>query len=416
MSNDHTPASKEPAAGPKGAAARVSEVHAQARPTFVLAALFALAAMVVAPLDNNTGLWLPLHLLMVGTFLSAILGATQLLAVTWSSSPAPARRLADAQRVALVIGVIGVATGRELGSDSSAGKALVGIGGTGVIVALVLLIVSLVKIRKGAVTDRYVPAIWGYVAAACFGIVGVSLGAVIASGGLVDDYNTIRGIHLTANALGLVGIVILSTLPYFLATQARMKMAKVATAQRISIAIAGAAVATAVSLVGWLIGSNVTAAVGTWAYAAVLVGSIWLFPRVGRKQLDWAGPRLLQLASGYLWWIVALILLGCSALWDKPTLQHVLVLMAVGGFAQIVSSSLNYFAPVITAGKRKPGEGLRLTRSWASLIGGNIAALGVAIAFEPMAVIGVVIWVGDMIYRFVLLMRFSRETNASEAA
>lgn len=394
-------------ASPRGAAQRVSAVHSQARPTFALAALCALGAVTALAFHPRTGRWLPLHLFMVGSLLGSILAATQLLAVTWSSSPAPSVALARAQRVTLFTGVVAVALGREVEN-----RALIGIGGLCVVASLVLLIVSLITIRRAAVTDRYAPAIWGYVTASTFGIVGVVVGAALASGAFGDRFRSVRGVHLSANALGLVGIVVAATLPYFLATQARMKMNPLATSTRISAAIAALSVSTVVSLLGWLIGNGIVAAAGAWTYALTLVGLVALFPRVAKKQLDWAGPRLVQIATGYLWWVAAVVALGFSAIDDGPSIDRVLVLMVVGGFAQILWASLNYFAPVISAGKRKPGEGLRLVRSWVGLVAGNVAAIGIATNLAPLTGIGLVVWVADAAYRLAQLARFVRHTNA----
>lgn len=414
---------KAAALGAKGAAARVSAVHAQARPTFAVAGLFAIAAAIAAIFDNPTGTWLPLHLFLGGTVLGAITAATQLLGVTWSSSPSPSPVVANIQRVALFGGIALVAIGRlgsPLGAIATRDLALIGVGATAVIVALVLLIVNLIGIHRGAVTDRYKPALMGYMIAAAFGIVGVVLGATIASGGLESDYTRIRGVHLSANALGLVGIVIISTLPFFLATQARMKMAREATAGRIRAVIIAAAVATAVALTGWLVDSPEAAAVGFWAYAAVLIAAFWLFPRIKRKQFDWAGPRLVQLAGGYLWWVAALVALGVRSLngsiGDHSLLIRLVALMALGGFGQIVSSSIYYFVPVIMAGNRKPGEGLKLTKSWVSVTAGNVTAIGVATGIKVLTAAGVLVWLIDSAYRIGLVIRFNNENNAADPA
>lgn len=414
---------KAAALGAKGAAARVSAVHAQARPTFVVAGLFAVAAAVTALFDNPTGSWLPLHLFLGGTVLGAITAATQLLGVTWSSSPAPAPVITNIQRAALFGGIALVAAGRlgsPLGAMTGRDLGLIGAGATAVIVALALLIANLVGVYRGAVTDRYKPALIGYVIAMAFGIVGVVLGGTIASGGLESDYNRIRGVHLSANALGLVGIVIISTLPFFLATQARMKMAREATPGRITAVIIASGVATAITLTGWLVDSAALAAVGFWTYAVLLVVAVWLFPRIKRKQFDWAGPRLAQLAAGYLWWIASLVALGIGSLngsvGDQSLLIRLVALMAIGGFAQIVSASIYYFVPVIMAGNRKPGEGLKLTKSWVSFAAGNIAAIGVATDIVVITVVGLAVWLIDSAYRLGLVIRFNIENNAADRA
>lgn len=397
--------------GPQGAADRVAQVHRQARPTFVLAALFAVAAPIAGVVPHDTGIWLPLHLFLVGAVLGAIVAATQLLAVTWSASPAPAPWLANAQQALLFGGVAAVATGRESGTD-----ALVGTGGAAVIAALALLIVSLVQIRNSAVTDRYRPAIHGYCVAAGFGIIGTSLGTALASGAFSGVRSDVRGIHISANALGLVGIVIAATLPYFVATQARMKMSKAATPQRVHLTIAALAGSTLVAMAGRALNVDALAAVGLWAYAASVLGVVALMPRVGRKQLDWAGPRLIQLAAGFGWWIFAVVLLGTNAMFDGPSLNSGLRTLVVGGYAQILFASLAYFAPVILAGKRKPGDGLRITRSWVAVVAANVAAIGALIGQDQLLAVAIAVWIAEAVVRVTRLGRFARAQLRVEGA
>ncbi|MGB3411802.1 MAG: hypothetical protein WBA45_11440 [Microthrixaceae bacterium] len=393
---------------PRGAADRVAQVHRQARPTFVIAALFAVASPIAGAVPHNTGIWLPLHLFLVGSVLGAILAATQLLSVTWSASPAPANWLANVQRALLYGGVAAIATGREVDVD-----AITGLGGTAVVAALALLIVSLIQIRNSAVTDRYRPAIHGYCTAAGFGIVGSSLGVAMASGAFSTSTVNVRGIHIAANALGLVGVVIAATLPYFVATQARMKMSRTATPARVHIVIASLATSTLLTMLGWAIDIEAVAAIGLWAYAASVLGVVALMPHVGRKQLDWAGPRLIQLTAGFAWWVAAVVLLGTNALFEAPSLNSGLRVLVVGGYAQILFASLAYFAPVILAGKRKPGDGLRITRSWVAVVAANVAAVGALLGQNLVLTAGIVVWLAEAAFRMAQLGRFARAQSGS---
>ena len=59
------------APNPRGVATRVAVVQRQARPTLMLAAVFAVAAIVTAAVPHRTGQWLPLHLFLVGALLMA---------------------------------------------------------------------------------------------------------------------------------------------------------------------------------------------------------------------------------------------------------------------------------------------------------------------------------------------------------
>ena len=97
---------------PRGAPGRVAGVHAQTRQGLLIASAFVVATVVSA----ITGLgdwWLPLHLFVVGGLLSAISAATQMLAVTWSSAPAPRSAVAGGQRWAVATGTVALVAGRE---------------------------------------------------------------------------------------------------------------------------------------------------------------------------------------------------------------------------------------------------------------------------------------------------------------
>jgi hypothetical protein len=154
----------------------VTEIHRQARRSLVAAAAFTMAAPLAVLVPHDTGEWLPLHLFLVGGLLNAISGATQLLAVTWSSSPAPSRRAASVQRSVLTAGAIAVAFGRELDNHTLAAA-----GGAAVTTALALLGANLVRIRQTAVTDRFLPAIDGYLLAVTSGILGSLLAVALVT-------------------------------------------------------------------------------------------------------------------------------------------------------------------------------------------------------------------------------------------
>jgi hypothetical protein len=197
---------------------RVTEVQHQARRTLAVAAAFIVASPITALVANGNGVWLPLHLFLVGGVLSAISGTTQLLAVTWSTAPAPTRRLATVQRAGIAGGAVTIAAGREVSSSP-----LIATGGGLLAAALVLLGAILWSVRQGSGTPRFHPAIETYLVAITFGLVGVVLGTTNA---IVDGgwWERLRGAHLVVNLFGLVGLTIVGTLPYFVATQARTKM------------------------------------------------------------------------------------------------------------------------------------------------------------------------------------------------
>lgn len=378
---------------------RVAQAHHQARRSLGLAAAFALAAPVAWLLPHEAGGWLPLHLFLVGAVLTAISGATQMLAVTWSSSPAPAPALAAAQRWVLAAGALAVAAGREADID-----ALTAAGGTAVAAGLVLLAVILLGIRRTAVTDRYQPAIDVYLTALAFGVVGVLLGVAIGTGAVTDRWSAVRDAHLTVNVFGLVGLVIVGTLPFFVATQARTKMSRAATPARVRGAGAAAAAATATAAAGHLLEVPLLAAAGLGAYVIALGATIALLPRLRRRQLEWAGPRLVQLGAGLAWWAGTTAVLAVLVATEDHNRSAVLRALAIGGFAQILASALAYLGPVVRGGgHRNLTAGFALTGSWLSVAAANVAAAGALVDQPRVLAAGIGVWAVDSAQRAVRL-------------
>lgn len=377
---------------PDRIATRVADAHAQARRTLAASGVFAVASPVAAVVPHDTGPWLPLHLLLVGALLAAISGATQLLAVSWSTAPAPSDPLAIGQRWCIVIGAIAVAGGRELDAPAitGTGAAVVGVG-------LALLAVILLGVRRDAATDRFAPAIETYLAAVACGILGVGLGAAVAAGDPADWWVRLRGAHLALNVFGLVGLVIAGTLPFFVATQARMKMSSRATPARLRAGGGALLAATALTALGHLLERPGLAGIGLLAYAFGLLAVVATLPRPRRRQLDWAGPRLVQLATGLGWWLAATALLALHELADAgPGEVPALRALAVGGFAQILVASLAYFGPVLRAGgHRRLAAGFATTRSWFGLAAGNVAAALLLADREAAAVVVLAAWAFD---------------------
>lgn len=385
------------------AAPRVALAQAQARPTLGLAVAFAVAAAVAAAAPHDTGAWLPLHLFLVGSVLLAISAASQLLAVTWSAGRPGNELVVAVQRGLVAVGAAGIAVARE--RDLATGAVVVfGLcvtAGLAVLAGLLLFEVWRSRVR------RFDPAVHFYLAALVAGVAGTAVGAA-----MVDGHPALRDTHVILNLLGLVGLVIAGTLPFFSATQARMKMASHATPARLRVAL------------GWLAGSVAVAAtaaaaerpgvvgVGLLAYAAGLLHLCTALPRPREKQLAWAGPRLVQLGCGVLWWAGTVAVAALRALdGNDPFPEPLVITLVVGGFAQIVVSSLAYFGPVLRGGGHvRLSAGFATTRSWVALVAGNVAAVACAIEQRDVAVVAVLVLALDVATRAALLVQGARRT------
>jgi nitrite reductase (NO-forming) len=350
------------------------------------------AAVVGGVASVGAGWWLPLHLFVVGGLLSAISATTQMLAVTWSAAPSTPPAVAGAQRWTLAAGAVALVVGR------STGKTWMFIaGGAGVVIAILALAVILIRVRRQAVTDRFVPAIDAFVAAVLAGAIGMSLGILLGTGRAGDRAAELRDAHLVLNVFGLVGLVVAGTLPYFAATQVRSKMSRRATPAAMRITFFVLAAATALAATGAMLAKPGVIAGGLVAYAFGLLLIAAMLPVFALSRFRWAGPRLVQLLSGLAWWAAMTVALALAAVRGSDD-RALLRTLVIGGFAQILVASLAYLGPVLRGGgHQRLTAGFAITRSWVSLAAGNIAALAGLVGHGPTLAVALVVWVTDVV-------------------
>jgi nitrite reductase (NO-forming) len=376
---------------------RVKVVQAQARRALLHALAFGVAAALAAAVPHRTGAWLPLHLFLVGSLLLAISGATRLFTVTWSAGQPRGDAIVGVQRWLLTTGAAGLALARERAWPTGVTAGL----GLCVTAALVLLGWLLAVEARSARVRRFHPAVAFYLVAVAAGVAGTGLGAALVTG-----RTGIRDAHVIVNLLGLVGLVIAGTLPFFTATQVRMKMARRATASRSLAVLAVLSGGVAVGSVAAGADQRGLLAVALGAYAVGLGYLGTLLPRPGAKQRTWAGPRLAQLALGGAWWIaIVLVAAGRAAAGHDPFPERLVVLLVVGAYAQILVASLAYLGPVLRAGGHvQLSAGFAITRSWVAIGSANIAAGAWAVHLDPVAVAAVALLAGDVAWRAALLV------------
>lgn len=376
--------------GADPAARRVAEMHRHARRGLALSGAFALAGLVGAVTPHRTGVWLSLHLFLVGALTTAISTVTQVLAVTWSAAPAPPRRHVEAQRWTLGLGAILVVAGREASRPP-----VTAVGGVLVAVAIVLLAALLVGVRRTGRTPRFAPAIDAYLAAIGAATLGIALGVRLASGASLGT----RDAHLVLNVFGFVGVVIAGTLPYFVATQARMKMAPGATPFRVRTITATLSVMAVSAAFAATLDERRLAAIALVGYAVGVTALATVLPRPGRRQLTWAGPRLAQLGSGVAWWVVATVWLAV-AWWRGDVDRPVLLALAVAGYGQILAASLAYLVPVVRGGgHERLTAGFQRTRAWEGLVLGNVAGVTALLGRMSLTAVVVGLWAAGLAWR-----------------
>jgi nitrite reductase (NO-forming) len=382
-----------PTAGARGSADRVRLSHAQARTTLRLALAFIAAAALAAAAGSAR--WLPLHLFLAGAVMLAISGVSLMLTVTWSTAPAPPDRWAAVQRTLVAAGATGVAVGRH----ADLGDAVIGVAALAFLGGLVLLAGLLLVTARRGVERRFDPAVAAYLSALVFGMAGVALGAWMA---VASPSATMRAAHVTINVLGLVGLVVGGTLPFFASTVGRSRMAPHACRRRLFVSLCWQAATLLIAVLALSTDATALAAIGLGGYALGIVAVLESLPRPTRRQLRWAGPRVLALWAGGLWWGTAVAATAVDAAADRVVFgDRWLVVLVVAGYAQILWGSLAYLLPMLRGGgHERLAEGFATTRSWLGFAAANVAGLCAATE-QPTAVTAVVIaaWVLDSTWR-----------------
>jgi len=345
------------------------------------------------------------HVFAAGALLLAISGAGIFFAATWSAGPPPSNVTAGIQRWTLAVGVAVLVLARSLVWPA---WTVVGSAGA-VITALALWAVILLRIVAAAPQARFRPALRFYEAAAACGIAGSATGMAVALGWIPPD--RWRPVHMELNLLGLVGLVLAGTLPFFAATEARVKMSPRATAKAQGFVLGAMAVGVAAAAFGLAGTSRPLSASGLACYALGVIGIVSMIPRLGAKQFRWAGPRLVQLLAGVAWW-------GClsasaavrAAAGEAPFAPPLPLVLVVGGYAQILAAALAYLGPVLRGGgHERLGGGFRVTRSWPGLIAANVAAVALLLDARPVAAAALGVWLVDTLVRVALLVAPARD-------
>jgi nitrite reductase (NO-forming) len=354
---------------------------------------FVVAAAIAAL--SGAGRWLPLHLALTGGLVLAISGVTVMLTVSWSAAPAPSDRVVLFQRVCVALGALGLAAGRQL----DLGRAVLAVAGAAYLVGLVVLAVVLVVTVRRGVERRFDVAVVAYVAAL---VAGTASGAAGLAMAILPSEPHLRTAHVILNLLGLVGLVVFGTLPYFAATVGRARMATRATSRRLLGATlwqVGALVAAAVAA---LVEAPAVVAAGLVAYAVGVAGVVSLLPHPTRRQLRWAGPRLVALWFGVVWWALAVAVTAADAVDGASELfaGRWLLVLVVGGYLQIFWGSLAYLLPVLRGGGHEHlSRGFAATRSWIGLGAANLAALALGFDASDLAAVALTVWLVDTAVR-----------------
>lgn len=379
---------------------RVVASHRIASSAFLLAGVFGLVALgwAIWVLVRGGTWWGPIHAFLAGTVLLAISGATQLFTITWAAAPAPSPTVSTAQRRVTLIGMILVLVG--VATDTRWSSAL---GTVGVIVGIGLLALSLVSAVRRSLLRRYDLASRFYLLALGSGAVGVTLGGVMAAGWAGDQYSSIRLTHARLNLVGLVGFVIVGTLPTILPTFARHR----SVSGREVVAAWWLALAAAVSMVVGLSLGPVALGLGVaGAGVALVVVLVGVIGRLGRRGLE-GRLSYLQVALGCVWLAAWALVDGGRLVSGEmaPPFAGWTGAAVVAGVGQVLLGSLGYLVAVLAGPPPRLGRNLDRTngRPWIPLVLANMAGVALVLGWGPVAGVGIALWVVDFAWRLVHL-------------
>ena len=386
---------------------RVVESHRLLGIALGLSAIFTIGAIVWAiVLATNGGSWWgPVHAFLAGAVLAAISGASQMFTITWATTSPPPRWMTITQGSLLVGGVVLVLIGVPLSIDP-----LIWLGGVSVASSLALLGYAIATIVKQSLLRRFDLSSRFYILAMATGVIGVTLGVLVATAVFPSEYRLVRTVHLHLNLIGLVGFTIIGTLPTLLATLAKHKVVSGREA-RVAWWLCLAMVMVTLAALGGpiqVVGVGNLLAVG----AALMVtgGVVYRFLAMGKRP----GLSFWAVVSGMVWLVMWASVDGVGLIADAPVQYFSRWTMAavVFGVGQVLAGSVAYLVPVLFGVPLR--ENLdRMSRHPAiPLVAANSAALALVAGLSTVAAVLGAVWLVDFARRLVSLRRGATEPVA----
>ena len=306
----------------------------------------ALASLLLPP-DRRLGLWLPLHLALVGAASVAISGAMQTFAVTMTASPDPPPQLVWAQFALVNIGALLIVAGHPSGRGS-----MVAIGGGAFVAGTGLLGWIVARAWRRSINRRHALVMRMYLIAVGCVIVGGAFGAIVGSGAVSDPaaYMALRHAHETINVLGWVSLTIAATLVTLLPTTLRIKMPAWHGTLTASLLIAGVIALAA----GLAFDAAALAAIGAILYTIGAVGVAWMVVRALRTPRRWRPPLAAKhLLIAVAWFVYGSVATAVTVLRDGTPgfdafRDTFLLVFVVGWIVQTLLGAWLYLLPMAT--------------------------------------------------------------------
>lgn len=318
------------------------------RPVSIWMGVFLLAAL-ASPLISQPR-WLLMHIFTLGILTNSV--------VLWSQNLTERflqRRLGDSARPAqltriylLNAGVVTVIAGQLLAPAWGRHWVLTWAGAALVAAVLAWHAAALAgQVRAAGPGKRHRPAVLGYVAAACFLVLGALLGAALATGLPVPWQERALHAHLLANVGGFVGLAVMASLSVLFPAMWRVNGADDRARASIPLAAGGIALAVAGALAGPR-GAAAGVLVYTAAWAWMFVGFVSNVAAVARDPRGRISFPGVSVFAGLIWLLASMLWYAAGLLAGAPEVPSLALLM--GFAAQVLIGTMSYLIPTTMGG------------------------------------------------------------------
>lgn len=354
----------------------------------------ALLAFLLPP-STRLGLWLPLHLALLGAAGVAICGAMQTFVLSMTATKSPSDAEVTWQFALANGGVSAVALGYPLAQPW-----LVAIGGTAFVASVAILARIVWRAWRRALNRRHVVPIAIYKAAIGCMLVGGVLGALVGARAVTGSvWVGMRGAHFVLNVLGWTSLTIVGTLITLLPTVLRVRM----PAWRGRLAAGSLVGGVSVLAIGLALRATPVIAVGAVVYAVGALAAGWMVALVLRTPRKWPPPvSAKHLLAAFLWFLGGCVALAVQAARGEVDAFRIefLIVFGAGWISQTLLGAWLFLLPMWRAGHPEERR-----RNWAAVeFGGtlqvvayNLGLLVVAMRWAtpepgPAGVVGLGLW------------------------
>jgi nitrite reductase (NO-forming) len=301
------------------------------------------AGSLLLPLRWRLGLWLPLHLALVGAISVAIFGAMQVFAVTLTATPAPSARFVGLQFLLLQVGIVAIAVGVPWPRPG-----LVAIGGCLLAVGALQQAWIVRDAWRKALNRRHLVPMLAYGCAVAAILVGATFGSLMGSRAVHGAaYLDVRRAHMVVNVLGWAGLAVVGTLVTLLPTVLRVRMPSWGGRTVVVVLVSG----LAAMVLGLAAGRPALAAGGGLTYAAGVGGVLFMVLAVLRIRRTYRIPLAgLHMLAAVAWFAGGVIGLDWALLHGPSgfdAYRPVFLTALAGGFLiQILLGAWAYLLPM----------------------------------------------------------------------